>query len=180
MKWTQRFSPLLFFKWLCTQMRPVAKIQENKWHVVTYIIYLCAFSYCSWRSKGKNAEVLCHSLFQWTTFWKNWCWSWSSNTLATWCKKPAHWKRSWCWERLRAGGEGDNRGWNGWVALSTQWTWVWAKSETVKDRESWHAEVHGVAESDTTEWLNNNSLCRLQHFIYGHSQYLHTSTLTDW
>ena len=41
--------------------------------------------------------------------WKNWCWSWSSNTLATWCQEPTHWKRS--WERLRAGGEGGSRGW---------------------------------------------------------------------
>ena len=36
--------------------------------------------------------------------WKDWCWS--SNTLATWCKELTHWKRPWCWERLRAGGEG--------------------------------------------------------------------------
>ena len=51
-----------------------------------------------------------------------------SNTLATWFKGPAHWKRPWCWERLRAGGEGDKRGWGGWVASLTQWTWVWANS----------------------------------------------------
>ena len=37
---------------------------------------------------------------------KDWCWSWSSNTLATWCKVLTHWKRPWCWERLRAKGEG--------------------------------------------------------------------------
>ena len=36
--------------------------------------------------------------------------------------------RSWCWERLRAGGEGDNRGWDGWIASPTQWTWVWVNS----------------------------------------------------
>ena len=40
--------------------------------------------------------------------WKSWCWSWSSNTLATWCKELSHWKRPWCWERLKAGGEGDD------------------------------------------------------------------------
>ena len=39
-----------------------------------------------------------------------------------------HWKRLWCWERLRAGGEGDDRGWDGWMASPTQWTWVWVKS----------------------------------------------------
>ena len=35
--------------------------------------------------------------------WKDWCWSWSSNTLATWWEDLTHWKRPWCWERLRAG-----------------------------------------------------------------------------
>ena len=58
--------------------------------------------------------------------WKDWCWSWSCNTLATWCKELTHWKRPWCWERLKAGGEGDDRGWDGWVASPTLWTWVWA------------------------------------------------------
>ena len=56
------------------------------------------------------------------------CWSWNSNTLANWCKEPTHWKRPWCWERLKAGGEGDNRGWDGWMASLTQWTWVWVSS----------------------------------------------------
>ena len=40
--------------------------------------------------------------------WKDWCWS--SNTLATWYKELTHWKRPWCWARLKAGGEGDDRG----------------------------------------------------------------------
>ena len=38
------------------------------------------------------------------------------------------WKRPWCWEGLGAGGEGDNRGWDGWMASPTQWTWVWVNS----------------------------------------------------
>ena len=42
--------------------------------------------------------------------WKDWCWSWSSNTLATWCKELTHLKRPWWWERLKAREEGDNRG----------------------------------------------------------------------
>ena len=41
--------------------------------------------------------------------WKDWCWSWKSNTLATWCKELTHLERPWCWERLKAGGEGDDR-----------------------------------------------------------------------
>ena len=51
--------------------------------------------------------------------WKDWCWNWNSNTLATWWEKLSHWKRPWCWERLRAGGEGD------WVWLdSRSWWWT--------------------------------------------------------
>ena len=60
--------------------------------------------------------------------WKDLCWSWISNTLATWCEELTHLKRHWCWERLRAGGEGDDRGWDGWMASPTQWTWVWVNS----------------------------------------------------
>ena len=56
--------------------------------------------------------------------WKGWCWSWNSNTLATWCEELTHWKRLWCWEGLGARGEGDDRGWNGWMASLTRWTWV--------------------------------------------------------
>ena len=51
--------------------------------------------------------------------WKDWCWSWSSNTLATWCEELTHWKRPWFWERLKAG-EGDDRGWDGWMASLIQ------------------------------------------------------------
>ena len=54
--------------------------------------------------------------------WKDWCWS--SNTLATWCKELTHCERLWCWERLKAGREGDSRGWDGCMASLTQWTWV--------------------------------------------------------
>ena len=55
-------------------------------------------------------------------------WSWSSNTLATWCEELTHLKRPWCRERLKAGGEGDDRGWDDWMASPTRWTWVWASS----------------------------------------------------
>ena len=58
--------------------------------------------------------------------WKDWCWSWNSNPLTTWCEELIPWKRPWCWERLKAGGEGNDRGWGGWMTSLTQWTWVWA------------------------------------------------------
>ena len=48
--------------------------------------------------------------------------------LATWWEEPTHLKRPWCWERLKAGGEGNNRGWDGWMASPTQWTWVWVNN----------------------------------------------------
>ena len=88
--------------------------------------------------------------------WKDWCWSWSSNTLATWCKELTHLKRPWCWERLRAGGEGNNKGWDGWMASLTQWTWVWVDSGVAdaqgglacsrpwgrKERHNWATELN--------------------------------------
>jgi len=64
-------------------------------------------------------------------------------SLATWCKELTHWKRPWCWERLKAGGEGDDRGWDSWMASPTQWTWVWVNSGSWWCREAWPAAVHG-------------------------------------
>ena len=52
--------------------------------------------------------------------WRDWCWSWNSNTLATWYKVPTHLKRPWCWGRLKEGGEGVDRRWDGWMASPTQ------------------------------------------------------------
>ena len=60
--------------------------------------------------------------------WRKWWWSWKSSTLATSCEELTHWKRLWCWEGLGAGGEGDSRGWDGWMASLTRWTWVWVNS----------------------------------------------------
>ena len=58
----------------------------------------------------------------------DWCWSWNSNTVSTWCKELTHLKRPWCWERLRAGGKGGDRGWDGWMVSLSQQTWVWVNS----------------------------------------------------
>ena len=86
--------------------------------------------------------------------WKDWCWSWNSNTLATWCEQLTHLKRPWCWERVKAGGEGDNREWDGWMASPTQWT-LNKLLDLVMDREAWHASVHGVTKSRTrlSDWI---------------------------
>ena len=62
-----------------------------------------------------------------------------SNTLATWWEELTHWKRLWCWERLKANGEGSGRGWDGWIALLSQWTWIWASSGRL-----WRTEEPGT------------------------------------
>ena len=62
--------------------------------------------------------------------------------LATWCEEWTHLERPWCWERLKAGEEGNNRGWDGWMASPTQWIWVWASS-----RSWWRTGKPGVLQS---------------------------------
>ena len=85
---------------------------------------------------------------------EDWCWSWSSNPLATWCEELTHLQRPWCWERLRVGGEGD-RGWDGWMVSPTQWTWVWVNSRSWWwTRRPSCCSPWGCKGLDTTEQLN--------------------------
>jgi len=94
-------------------------------------------------------------------FATSWCWSWNSNTLATWCEELTHLERPWCWERLRAGGEGDDRGWDGWMASPTDSMdmGLGGLQELVMDREAWCAAIHGVAKNQTwlSKWSELNS-----------------------
>ena len=91
--------------------------------------------------------------------WEDWFWSWNSNTLATWCEELIHLKRPWCWEGLQVGGEEGDRGWNGWMASSTERTWVWA-CLTPGDSEGQGSlaccSPWGRKKLDSTEQLNNN------------------------
>ena len=105
-----------------------------------------------WTARRTNQSILKESVLG--VHWKDWCWSWNSSTLATSCEELTHLKRPWCWERLRAGGEGDDRGWDGWMASPTRWTWVW-----VNCGSWWWTGRPGVlrfmgTDSDTTERLN--------------------------
>ena len=89
----------------------------------------------------------------WNIHFKDWCWSWNSNTLATWCEEVTHFKRPWCWERLKVRGKGDNRGWDGWMASLTQWTWVWVNS-----RSWWWTGRPGMLQSmglQSQTWLSH-------------------------
>ena len=71
-----------------------------------------------WTARRANHQSKRKSVLN--ILWKDWCWSWSSNTLATWWEELTHWKRSWCWERLKTGGKGDTKvemiGWHHWFS----------------------------------------------------------------
>ena len=107
----------------------------------------------TWTTRRSKKSILRRSVL--CVHWRDWCWIWNSNTLTIWYKEVNHLKRPWSWERLRAGGEGDNRGWDGWVVSPTQGTWVWVNS-----RNWWWTGKPGILHSmrlqrvDTTEPLN--------------------------
>ena len=108
------------------------------------------------------------SKFQWYvyTFCKDWCWSWNSNTLATWWEELTHFKRPWCWERLRAGGEGDDRGWDGWWHYPLNghgFGWTLGVGEWQGGLVCWGS--WGRKELDTTERLNWTELCLLTKLL---------------
>ena len=75
-----------------------------------------------WIARRSNQSILKEILQVLGVHWKDWCWS--SNTLATSCEELTHWKIPWCWEGLGARGEGDDKGWDGWMSSPTRWTWV--------------------------------------------------------
>ena len=90
----------------------------------------CGVGEDSWESIGLQGDPTSPSLRKsaLNIHWKEWCWSWNSNTLATWCEELTHWINPWSWERSKAGREEDDRGWDGWMASLTQWTRVWVNS----------------------------------------------------
>ena len=110
-----------------------------------------AFELCCWRwllgkTLGQQGDPTSQSSRKsvLNIHWKDWCWR--SNSLATGCEEPIHWKWPWCCERLRAGGEGDDRGWDGWMASPTQWTWVWADSG-----RDWRTRIPGVLQAAVSQ-----------------------------
>ena len=98
----------------------------------------------SWESLGQQGDPTSQSSRKsvLNIHWKDWCWSWNSNILATWCKELTHLRRPWWWERLKVRGEEDDRGWDGWMAPLTQWTWVWVNSGSW-----WWTERSGMLQS---------------------------------
>ena len=116
----------------------------TKVHLVKAMVFPVVMYGCeSWTVKKAERQIDAFELWYWRRLlrvpwtarrsalgflWRKWCWSWSSSTLATSCEELTHWKRLWCWERLGAGGEGNDRGWDGWMASLTRWTRVWVNS----------------------------------------------------
>ena len=86
------------------------------------------------------------------------CWSWNPNTLATWLEELTHLKRPWCLERLKARGVGDDRGWDGWMTLLTQWTWVWVNSGS-----RWWTGRPGMLQSMGSERIGHNWATELNY-----------------
>ena len=74
-----------------------------------------------------------------------------SSTLATWCEELTHWKRPWCWEGLKVEGEGDDRGWDGWMASPSQWIWVWVNSGS-----SWWTGRPGMLQSEGSQRVGHD------------------------
>ena len=115
-----------------------------------------------WTSRDQTSQSWRKSVLN--IHWKDSCWSWNSNTLATWCDELTHYKQPWCWERLRARGERDDRGWNGWMASLMRWTWVWigsgswwwtGKPDMLQPMRSQRAGHDWVADLNWTEEQNS-------------------------
>ena len=109
----------------------------------------------SWKSLGLQGDPTSPSSRKsvLNIHWKDWCWSWNCNTVATWCEELTHWKRPWCWERLRTGGEKRQQRMRWWGSITDSMDMNLSKLwEMEKDREAWHAAVHGMTKSwsDTT------------------------------
>ena len=102
-----------------------------------------------WTARRPNQSILKKISPEYSL--KDGCWSWNSNTLATWCKELTHLKRPWCWERLKAGGEGYHRGQDGYMASPTQWTWVWVNSGSW-----WWTGRPGVLQSMGSQRVRHN------------------------
>ena len=116
-----------------------------------------AFELCCWRrllrvpwtARRSNQSILKEISPEYSL--KDWSRSWSSSTLATWCEELTHWKSPWCWERLKAGGEGDNRGWDGWMASPGWWIWVWASPRSWR----WTGKP-GLLQSMGSKWVEHD------------------------
>ena len=130
--------------------------KSEHWRIDAFKLW-CWRRLLTWTAQRWNQSILKEISLLYSL--KDCCWSWSFNTLATWCKTLIHWKRPWCWERLKARREGGDSGGDGWMASLAHWNMSLSKfSEIVKDREVWQAAVHGAPKSQTwcSDWTTIN------------------------
>ena len=116
-------------QWSCMDVRVGL---WRKLSIEELMLLNCGVGEDSWESLGLQGDPTSPS---WrrsvlSVHWKDWCWSWNSNTLATSWEELTCWKRPWYLKGLGAGGEGDNRGWDGWMESLTRWAWVWVNSRS--------------------------------------------------
>ena len=112
-----------------------------------------------WTARRSNQSIQRKSTLN--IDWKDWCWNWSSHILATWCEELTQWKRPWCWERLKARGEGSDRAWDAWMASSIQWTWVWTNS-----RRQWRTGKPGVLQFMRLQRVGHDWATEQQRFPF--------------
>ena len=149
-------------------------MKKKSWRTDAFDLWCCRrLLRVPWTARRANQSILkeISPQYSFNIHWKDWCWSWNSNTLAIWCEELTPWKKPWCWERLKAGGEGDNRGWDGWMVSLTLWTWIWASSAcwwwtgkpgVLQSMESQRVGHHWVTELNWTEetkaWFAGNEV----------------------
>ena len=120
----------------------------------------CGVGEDSWESPGLQGDQTNQSERKsvLNIHWKDWCWRWNSNTLATWCKELTHWKRPWCWKRLKAGkGTIEDE----MIGSPTQWTWVWVNSGSW-----WWTGRPGELQSMVSQRVGHDWVTELNWFIY--------------
>ena len=167
---------LLLGRKVMTNLDSILKSRDitlpTKVHLVKAMVFPVVMSGCeSWTTKKAECqridafELWCWRRLPWTArrskqsilneisseYSLEWLiYSWISNTLAIWWQDLTHWKRPWCLERLKVG-EGDNRGWDGWMASPTQWTRVWVNS-----RSWWWTGKPGMLQSMGLQRVGHN------------------------
>ena len=172
-------SRLWFFQWSCMDVR------VGLWRRLSaekLMLLNCGVGEDSWESLGLQGDPT--SPF-WRRLalgflWKEWCWSWNSSTLATSCKELTHWNRLWCWDGLGAGGEGDDRGWDGWMASLTRWMWV-----SVNSGSLWRTGRPGVlrfmgSQRVGHDWATELNWTELCGFYRSSSPLYKFSALSNW
>ena len=102
--------------------------KAEHWRIDAFDLWCWRLLRVPWTARRSNQSILKEISPEYSL--EGLVWNWNSNILATLCEDLTHWKRPWCWESLKVGGEGNNRGWDGWMASPTQWIWVWASSRS--------------------------------------------------